>query len=95
MLIMRIFDEFYDELYSSLKKEYLVLAFSYSKKGFDVVLSSFDMKKLTTADIVIFNHKSKQYRMFKYVSGNNDTEMVFKCDDITLTIRGQENQLVE
>lgn len=87
---MAEFDELYKELYSSLFKEFLILSFSYSKKGFDVVLTSLDMEKVTKADIAVFNGKSKQYRIFKYVSGDNDTEMVFKCGDITLTIRKQE-----
>lgn len=87
---MAEFDELYKELYSSFFKEFLILSFSYSKKGFDVVLTSLDMEKVTKADIVVFNGKSKQYRIFKYVSGDNDTGMVFKCGDITLTIRKQE-----
>lgn len=87
---MAEFDELYKELYSSLFKEFLILSFSYSKKGFDIVLTSLEMEKVTKADIVVFNGKSKQYRIFKYVSGDNDTGMVFKCGDITLTIRKQE-----
>lgn len=87
---MAEFDELYKELYSSLFKEFLILSFSYSKKGFDVVLTSLEMEKVTKADIVVFNGKSKQYRIFKYVSGDNDTGMVFKCGDITLTIRKQK-----
>lgn len=89
------FDELYNDLYSSLKNEYLIMSFSYSKKNFDVVLANGDLRKVTTADIVIFNHKTKQYRVFKYVSGNTDTVMIFKCEDITLTIREQENLMFQ
>lgn len=84
------FDELYKEMYSSLHKVFPILSFSYSKKGFDVVLTSLDMEKVTKADIVVFNGKSKQYRIFKYVSGDNNTGMVFKCEDVALTIRKQE-----
>ena len=81
------FYKLYDNLNSSLKREFPFKKFSYSKKCFEVVLDSSDMEKITTANIVIFNNKTEQYRVFKYVSGNCHTEMLFKCEDITLIIK--------
>lgn len=84
---MEDFDKLYDELYSSLKREFPVKRVSFSKRGFDIVLSPSDMQNIIKADIVVFNHKSRQYRTFEYVSGNNKDGMIFKCGEITLTIQ--------
>ena len=69
------------------KREFSVNEFSFSKKGFDIVITSSDMRKITKEDIVVFNHRSKQYRTFKYESCNDKDGMIFKCGEITLTIR--------
>lgn len=90
------FDDLYNELYSSLWKNYMILSFGYSReRGFYAVLTAYDMEKITKADIVVLNHKTKQYRVFKYVSGSNDTDMIFKCDDIPLTLHCQGIQWYE
>lgn len=84
---MTDFDELYNSLYYSLKNEFPIMSFQYSKNGFDIVLDNDGFKRVTTADIVVFNHKTKQYRVFKHVSDNNGDVKVFKCGNISLTIR--------
>lgn len=80
------FDELYNNLYSSLKNGFSIMSFQHSKNGFNIVLDNDDFKRVTIADIVVFIHKTRQYRIFKYVSGSADTK-VFKCGNIFLTIR--------
>lgn len=81
------FDSLYNSLKSSLCKRFDIVSFQYTKEnGFEMVLSYKDMSKITTADIIIFNHKTKQYRTFKYISGDKNTKMIFEYNNILFTI---------
>ena len=83
------FEQLYNNLYDSVKHEYNIIPFRGSKSGFNITIPIEDMSKLTKADIIVFNHKSKQYRIFKFDAMTTDSEMFFKCDNIILTIHGQ------
>ena len=87
--IMDDFEQLYNNLYDSVKHEYNIISFRGSKSGFNITIPIEDMSKLTKADIIVFNHKSKQYRIFKFDAMTTDSEMFFKCDNIILTIHGQ------
>lgn len=85
---MEDFNKAYDKLRPMSKRELSVNGFSFSRKGFDITLSPSVMQKITKADIIVFNGKTKQYRTFRYSSYNErDGMMIFKCGDIMLTIR--------
>lgn len=60
----------------NLEYENLVFKLSMNKNSYD---------RINKGDILIFNHKTNQYRKFKFIEKNNDM-IKFICDNIYLII---------
>lgn len=79
----------YNEMFSSLtnkpSNQFNLLEFNYSKNIFTIKLELDNFKKINCGDILIFNHKTKQYRIFNYIS-HNEKEIVFQNSNLFLKI---------
>lgn len=81
------FDDFFNYLNNGfIKDEKIINSFQFSKEGFILYLNEDEFNSIRKTDIVIFNHITKQYRIFKFVNEDND-EKFFQIDKIFLKIK--------
>ena len=83
---MKDFDALFNELYDfDNKKELNIEKLSYSNMIFKITMEKNCYEKLNKGDIVIFNHKTKQYRTFKFIEKTN-FHTKLECENLTLLI---------
>lgn len=66
-------------------REFQIINIKYSKSGFKVQLSKESYDRIRKSDILIFNHKTKQYRTFVFETKDENGKH-FKCGNIELNI---------
>lgn len=59
--------------------------FRYFNKEFKFNLSEESYNKIHKGDIVLYNEKTKQYRIFKFVE-KNDKEIIFQFENLYIKI---------
>lgn len=82
---MKNYNEMFSLLKNKISNQFNLLEFKYSNNIFTIKLELCDFKKITCADILIFNHKTKQYRIFNYIS-HNEKEIIFQNSNLFLKI---------
>lgn len=81
------FDDLFNYLNDGfIKDEKIIDSFQFSKEGFILYLNENEFNSIRKSDIVIFNHITKQYRIFKFVNEGNN-EKSFQIDKIFLKIK--------
>lgn len=87
MKVENNFDDFFNYLNNGfIKDEKIINSFQFSKEGFILYLNEDEFNSIRKTDIVIFNHMTKQYRIFKFVN-EGDNENFFQIDKIFLKIK--------
>ena len=69
-----------------IKDEKIIDSFQFSKEGFILYLNEDEFNSIRKTDIVIFNHMTKQYRIFKFINEDNN-EKFFQNNKIFLKIK--------
>lgn len=59
--------------------------FRYINNEFIIHLNEDDFNKIHSGDIVLYNHKTNQYRIFKYVN-KTDTSIIFIFNNLYIKI---------
>lgn len=68
-----------------ISRNFEIKNIKYSKRGFNITLSKESYDKIRKSDIVVFNHKTRQYRTFEFNNEDNVGKH-FKCGNIELNI---------
>lgn len=80
------FEDLYNELNSKENKIRLnIIDCKYRDREFNVVVVKETFERITNGDILIFNHKTNQYRLFRFMD-RNENKIRFKHEDILLNI---------
>lgn len=66
-------------------REFQIINIKYSKSGFKVQLSKESCDRIRKSDILVFNHKTRQYRTFEFNNEDNVGKH-FKYGNIELNI---------
>lgn len=81
---MNDFESLFESLKNTITKTQLnIKKFTYENFIFNLTIDQEDYKKINHGDIIIFNHKTKQYRIFKFFEETNNY-IKFKCDKLFL-----------
>lgn len=83
---MKNFDIYYNNLLNHNKINNIqIKQLTYSKSEFVITLCENYFNQITNNDIIIMNHKTKQFRKFTFVSKSNSS-IIFQYEDVKLII---------
>ena len=82
---MENFDNLLHNLFDKNPIKQDIISFDYHNKVFRITVEYEIFHKLSDANLVLFNHKTKQYRIFTFCKKSNIMKL-FKSSDLSLII---------